>query len=286
MPVMVFYTAFFGSDRGKGWSETHVKQWPNEPDNLLATMTEFKALIDDKRRPLLGRDCRVEGLRVSYETAGGSIASSPYKYQPFKYPGNQREGSAPSVSAKARFGEATNAHFSDVHLRGFWDAVERDEQLDFESAAGLAWKALFDQYAAALVAGNYGWEGIDDATTRRGDVTGYTVGTDNRITFTIDIKEGPPLVLDPKPLLRARFAKLNASNSKLNREFTVTPESATTLKTVRRVAALPFTDDGTFIIPATTFRAYTGVQYVVLGRRAMGRPTGQSPAKAKAQPLG
>lgn len=286
MPVTVRYNAFFGSDRGYGWLETHCRQFANAPDNLLATMLDFKTLIDDKRRPLLGRDCRVEALRVSYETATGDIASSPFKYAPFAYPGNQREGAAPSVSAKARFGDATNSHFSDVHLRGFWDAVEQDEQLNFGTAAGTAWKALFDQYAAALVTGQYGWEGIDPPTTRRGNVLGYTFDVDNRVVFTLAITEGPPLAGLAGTRYRMRCAKINNSNSVLNREFTVEVVNATTVKTVRPVAALPFSSAGTFVIATKTFRQYTGIQYVVLGRRSMGRPTGRSPARRKALPLG
>src|SRR6185295_4975269 len=209
MPVILKFTAFFGSDEGRGWSESHCMQQPDPPANLLQSMLAFKTLLDDKRRPLLGKDCRVEGLRVSYDTATGDIASSPYKYSPFAYPGNQRAGAAPSVSAKVRMSEAGNTFFSDIHLRGFWDDVEKDEQLDFTTAAGTAWKNLLDQFTASLVAQNYGWEGIDPTLTRRGNVTGYTINGDKTITFNLDITQGPPLPGVAGTKLRMRCAKIN-----------------------------------------------------------------------------
>jgi hypothetical protein len=286
VPVTLKCTAFFGSDEGRGWSESHCLSQPDPPANLLFYMQQFKVLLDDKRRPLLGKDCRLEGLRVSYETAAGEIASSPFKYTPFAYPGNQRAGAAPSVSAKVRMSEAGNTYFSDIHLRGFWDDVEKDEQLDFTTAAGTAWKNLLDQFTAALVAQNYGWEGIDPTLTRRGNVIGYTVGDDKRITFNLAITQGPPLPGEAGTKLRIRCAKINNSNSVLNREFTVVVDTESSVTTVQQVAALPFDSAGTFVIEERQFYQYTGVQYTILGKRSMGRPIGRSRARSKARPLG
>lgn len=286
MPVVLKHTAFFGSDGGRGWSESHALLLEDAPTDLLPYMLAFKVLMDDKRRPLLGKDCRLEGLRVAYESAAGSIASSAYKYAPFLSSGNQREGAAPSLSAKARFGDVSNTAFSDVHLRGFWDVIEENEQLNLTSGPGAIWKGLFDQYAAALVAGGYGWEGLDDATTRRGNVVGYTANVDKTITFNLEITEGPAITEPAGTKLRIKCSRLNNSNSALNRDFTVTVVDETNVKTVRQVAALPFLNAGTFIMEQKTFRTYTGVQYVILGKRSMGRPIGRSPARRKALPLG
>jgi hypothetical protein len=286
VPTNVKCLAIFGSDEGRGWSEAHSLQFPGPPADLLPTLLAFKQLVDDKRRPLLGSDCRVEGLRVSFDTPDGNIASSAFKYSPFAYPANKRDSASPSVSAKARMGEVTNQLFSDIHLRGFWDDVERNEQLDFTTAAGQAWKLLFDQYAAALVQGGYGWEGIEELTTRRGNVVNYTLNPDKTISFNLELLHGPAITEPAGTLMRIRFAKINGSNSALNRDFAVKVVDETNVKTVRQVAALPFIEQGTFVIEAKSFNVYTGVQYVILGKRSMGRPIGRSPARRKALPLG
>jgi hypothetical protein len=278
-------TAFFGSDSGKGWSESHHLLSPVDPGDLLPILQDFKTLIDNQRRPLLGSDCYVKGLRVSYPTASGSIASSPYRYTPYSYPSTKREGAAPSVSAKVRMGESLNQQFSDIHLRGFWDAVEANEQLDFSTAAGAAWKSLLDAYVAALVAGQYGWLGISDALSRRGVVRDYTTDADGFITFQLDNIVGPPLPAVGTPL-EIRFAKINHSNSVLNRTMVVTVDGVTTVKTAVPTAALAFDSKGTFVIRGLTFLQYTGMQYVILGKRSMGRPTLQSATRLKDRPRG
>jgi hypothetical protein len=283
MAVPIRCTAFFGSDEGRGWSETHVINAPDTPGELLTYLQNFKLLMDAQRRPLLGSDCRLEGLRVSYPTASGVIASSAYKYQPFAYPASSNIGASPSVAAQARMGDVTNTMFSNVFLRGFWDAVEQNEQLDFTTAKGAQWKALFDSFAAALVSGAYGWEGINEALTQRGNITGYTVNVDNTITFTVVVTSGPPISSAPGTRLPFRAARLSASKSILNQTHTVEVVDATHLKTVKQTAAAPFETPGTFVIEHKAFVGYTGVQYVQLAKRSMGRPTGRSPARLKAK---
>jgi len=278
-------TAFFGSDEGWGWSESHHINANDPVGSLLPFLQAFDGLMVTFRRPLLGKDRYMVGARVAYRGSDGSIRSSALKYQPAKYPGNQREGCAPHLAAKVRFGELANAQFSDVYLRGFWDAVEQNEELDFTTAAGAAWKALLDQYTTALVVGNYGWMGTKETTTRRGNVTGYTVDVDGFVTFTITIASGPALPATGT-LLSFRAARLNNSNSALNRTHIVTVASPTTVKTKLRTAALPFVSAGTYVITAVDFLKYTGVQYTVLARRKAGAPFFHTPGRLKARPRG
>lgn len=282
MPVPIKCTAFFGSDQGWGWSETHHVLGDDPPGPLGPFMTAFKGLIDDKRRPLLGRDRYVAGLRVSFQTSTGGIASSAFRYAPLLFPGNQREGCAPHLAAQMRMAESENQQFSNCYLRGFWDALEVDEELDFTTAAGVAWKALQDQYIAALVAGGYGWLGTDEPNTRRGKVTNYTVDVGGFVTFTVTIDSGPALPA-VGTLLPFRIARLNHSQSVLNRTHVVRVASPTTVTTVQRTAALDFESAGTFVSTATTFLAYIGAQYTVLARRAVGRSFFHSPGRLKAR---
>lgn len=282
--AIVAFTAFFGSDSGRGWSETHHRNLTDPAPELLAPLQNFKTLMDNFRRPMLGRDRYLQGLRASYRTASGAIASSAIKYTPLAYPGNQREGCAPSVAAKVRMGDITNTKFSDIFLRGFWDAVEVDEELNFGTAAGTAWKLLADQYVAALVTGGYGWLGTNTATTPRGRITDYAPNVDNEIEFTVQINNGTTMPAAGS-LVQFRAARLNGSDSPLNRTFSAVVQGPTVVRTVKRVAAGPFVSDGTFTIRLTTFIQYTGAQYWLLAKRAEGKVSGLSPGRAPKKAL-
>lgn len=276
-------TTFFGSDAGRGWSESHSILGDDPVGNLLPYVQQWKGILDNFRIPLLAADRYCRGFRVAYPTANGTIASSPFRYTPNQYPNNKQVGCAPSSAAQVRFGEITNTQFSNSYLRGFWAAVQQNEQLNFTTAAGSAWKAILDQYTAALVQGGYGWDGIRDSLSPRGLITGYTIDPDTSLcTFNIVITNGvnPPAT---GQIITFRAARLNKSNSVLNRTLVCTFLSPTEVKTVNPIAADDFTSQGTFVMPFTDFTSYTGVQYTVLAKKSEGRPTGQSPARRRAR---
>lgn len=278
-------TAFFGSTAGHGWSEGHFRSVSTPPGNLLPYLLAFKNLMDVKRKPLLGADCYLKGLRVAYTTATGQIASSPYRYVPFAYGTAGKDGAAPNVSCKVRMGEAANQQFSDIHLRGFWDSVEKNEELDFLTGDGPSFKLLLDSYTAQLVSDQYGWLGTFEANTRRGDVSNYVSVAGQFLRFTVAITSGPAFGA-AGTILPVKFSRLNESNSSLNTTLICKVIDATTLETVPRVAALPFLSAGTFIATAKAFLPYSGVQYTILGRKSAGVPFGLGRGRSKARAKG
>lgn len=285
MPTPIKCTAFFGSDEGWGWSESHHILSTDPVGALNPYLLAFEAVMTFFRLPLLARDRFLVGLRVSYKTPTLRIASAPIKYNPFKRPANQREGCSPHVAAKDRFADATQTQFSDVYLRGFWDVVEENETLNFLTAGGAAWKALLDNYNAELVAKKYGWTGVNATTTRRGIISNYTINVDKTVTFTVEVTQGPAFVAQAQPIA-FRAARLNNSNSTLNRPLVCKVLGPTTLQTVVPIAAFPFTSQGTFVAAVTDFLQYSGSQYTVLARRAAGRPFFHSPGRLKARARG
>lgn len=285
MPAVVLRcTAFFGSDEGKGWSETHDRFFSDVPANLLTPMQDFKTLMENKRVPLLGMDCRLEAVRVSFKTLTGGTKSSPFKYSAFVYPSNKEPSAGPPLAAKARLGTTNNENFSDVYLRGFWDSIEENEQLKLTSAKGTIWKGLYDQYVAALIGAQpgYGWNGIDDVNTPRGNVLAYTVAANGIVTFTLEKTNGANFApfLDGKPH-QIIFAKINNGKSVLNRELVCTFPDENTAKTVAPIFAGPNIGTGTFIAAVKQFFLYTGTQYLILAKRAMGRPISASRGRAR-----
>lgn len=285
MPTPVRLTAMFNSDEGRGFSESHIKQYDNPPGNLQPVLADYKAFIEQFRIPLLARDRYCYGLKVSYGTRKDGIKSSPFVYDKPRYPANQREGCGPSLAVKVRMGEIGNTHFSDIYLRGFWDVVEQDEHLDFTTQAGNSFKTLLDQYTAAAVARQYGWEGTSEVATRRGTVDSYTNQPDGRVRFSITIGSGPALPAVGQ-LLSMRVAGLNNGNSILNTTHVVKVIDADTVETVQLTAALVFQSAGTFVITGKGFFQYTGVQYYKLGRRPEGNAFGVTPGRLPARARG
>lgn len=280
--AIAFCEAMFQSDAGRGWREGHHIV-VSEPLNLSPVFVAFKDLIDTFRLPLLGKDRFLKGLKISVPTPTGDVASVPFRYAPVKYPGNQRDGCAPSVAAKVHMADITNTRFSPIYIRGFWDVVEENEELNFNSAGGAAWKLLLDQYVAQLVVKGYGWKGLDATNTIRGRVTNYTIDANNFVTFTVSYPAGP-VAFNPGEINTVRFARINHSTSVLNRTLQVLVVDASTLKTVNPIAAGAFDSEGTFVAEGKQFIQYLGAQYTILARRAEGRPTTQSLARQRARP--
>jgi hypothetical protein len=285
MPTNIKCVAFFGSDEGFGWSEKHDIQGDDPPGDLLPFLIAFKTLMVNYRRPLLGMDCYLRGLRVSYATASGVIRSSADRFQPLLYPGNQRPSAGPESSAMMRMGEITNSQFSPTYLRGIWRDVIKNEQLDFTTAAGTQWKQLLDQYVAALVGVGYGWEGQFAPATRKGAVNNYTIDPQGYVTFSIAVLSGPALPI-PGSRLSFRFSRINGGKSVLNDTMIVQVLNDVSVKTVVPTAALPFVSEGTFTNTVTSFLTYTGMQYVIYARRPAGRPTLLSRSRRRARARG
>lgn len=281
MPTPVACTAYLGSDAGRGWSETIHLNVASPTPNLVPILSSYLGLMLNFRRPMLGADRYIKGLKVSAPTPTGAIASVPYRFSPYSYPTTKRDGCAPSSAVRCQMGEATGTLFAPHYLGGFWDDVERNEQLDFTTAAGVAWKSLLDAYITNMLAGGYGWMAQDANNTRRGLVTGYISNPDGTITFTLDVESGPPLGDAPVPT-NMRIARLNGSDSPLNTTMLVSVTGANTVKTLKRQAAGPFVTSGTFVMAEQAFTAYTGILYAALARKAEGRPTILSPARRKA----
>lgn len=277
-PVLKFQI-IFEEDSGYGWTEIHFKQASGENPNLGVQLDNFNASVVAARRLILGNGDNVVGSRVSYPRAG-AIASLAAR---FFLPGEGTQpGSAPSVSLAMQMQNADGTRHKIIHLRGFWDAVEHDGGYD---PAGVPpapdWQPRLTAYKDTLVAGAYGWLTKDAATSSQGNVTGYVVGADTRITFTV-----LPLT-NPLPavgtILQVRFSKLNNSRSALNRSLLVEVTGANTMKTVNQVAAAPFAAPGRYNMRLTAFVAYSAVGSISLGERRMGKPLNRYPGRSKAR---
>jgi hypothetical protein len=288
----------FYAGGGYGWQEVHyfndTTSGAPQLNNAQAAWTAAGGPLS-KRRPILGNDCYIQGVRFSAPVAG-AIASKIVKYNPTEQGGtwNGPSGSQNDSLATLMY-DSTSTKKKIIHLRGFPDVVVIGERYvptgNFDN--------LRIAYQQALIStGNvYGWPskapGVPGSTTPPGSVfgtvTGYTYNAmTGYVTFNcvIDTASSPVGVLAAKPTWEVRFSKLNHSYSDLNRTFvcTVTAGPPFTLTTVNQVAAGPFLSPGRFNIVVPAFLGYAAYGDVSLGERRMGRPIGRYPGRRSKRP--
>lgn len=289
MPIIRF-TAFFKDDDGHGWSETHDLDGGTTITSLTARLQSFNNLMITTRRPLLAGDAFYIGARASYKTVDGAIAGDnieidPPMRGPQTFGGETLETDAPEVAIKARFRNEAATARSDVYLRGCWDQVIQAGVLNFGSAAGAEWKRRADIYGAALVAGGYGWQGVNPALTSRGEVTSYTENDDGTVTLLVTPKN-QILLPAAGTNLAVKFARLNRSKSPLNRSLVCTVAvGGAALDTIQQVAVGPFETKGTYIATVFGFIPYAALSYYRLTHRKTGRPFGVGPGRLPAKAL-
>ena len=143
MPV-VRLTAFFRDDDGHGWSETHDKDGGSTIVSLAPFLTDFDALIQANRKPLLGGDAYYIGCRASYPVsrglnAGDNLLRDPPQRGPQTFGGQDVSTTAPEAAVKMRLRNLASTAKSDVYIRGMWEQTVRFGVLDFGSTIGAEW---------------------------------------------------------------------------------------------------------------------------------------------------
>lgn len=272
------FVTIFTSAEGFGWQEVHYLQAGSENPNLGTALDNFLATVVPARVQLCGEDISIVGARVSYPRAG-AIASTAKRQQFTGLPNVASSDWGSSLAVIFKNADFTKSKV--VHLRGFWDLVAQDES--YHPELGPGWEDRLVAWKGTLVDGNYGWLTKDPATSVAGDVTGYVVGADNRVTFTLAAPgiAAPP----PVPRITVRFSRFHNSKSVLNRSLQVEYVNATTLKTIKRIGADPASSTGHFNYRALTFVRYNNTASISLGKRAPGRPLNRPPGRQSAQVL-
>lgn len=289
MPT-VRLTAFFRDDDGHGWSETHDKDGGSTITSLTTYLQNFQSLMLTFRRPLLAGDAYYLGCRASYRTADGTIAGDnlfldPPARGPQTFAGQPLEMGAPNTAVKARFRNDASTARSDAYLRGGWQVLATAGVLNFGGTLGSEWKRRADIYTGQLVTLNYGWVGTAPATTSRGTVAGYVQNVDGTVTLTIEVKNAIPLPAAGTQL-SVKFARINDSNSVLNRALVVVVQpGALSLKTVQQISVGEFESKGTYIATVKGFIPYAALSYYRLAKRKTGRPFGVEPGRLPARAL-
>jgi hypothetical protein len=287
-----FRVSFLFQGPQDGWSESHIFDSPETDPSALGPA--MKAIMS-KRVLMLGSQYSGIGIRIRrvYDAAGNPVARNVFAVvAPF--PANQSAdfaGDPDFVCALSLGADATGNHQSRVFLGGIPDAVTVNAgNMDFNQPASLSFNSTFNGWDALIRnsvtnAGPivYGYFSTPRLATQA--VSGYVVGTDTRVTFTIDPVTTPPFAVGGQ--YRAAFSRLNGSKSLLNKSMLVTLTALDTLKSVKQEAAGPFTGRGQVILysPVPTFYAITSQQLQLFAaKHKRGRPFRRSRGRAPARP--
>lgn len=278
----VKHVIIFADSSGHGWTETHYKAGGVSPD-LGAHLTLLKDTICPARAALLGEDCAIVGIRVSYPRSKAVASQSDEPY----YTGMPGVASADeNLSLAIKFRDATSTRKKILHLRGFPDDVEHNGDYHPEPGNVLFnWQTRLDAYKTVLIQSAMGWLSKDPDTSAKGDVTNYVTNANGTITFTVGNAALPAAVWNKN--VSIRFSGLNNRRSTLNRTLIGrVNEDGTTATTIYRVAAFTFQSEGRYNFRATDFTLYAAMFTPKVGRRPQGKPLGKSPGRAAARPLG
>ena len=285
------HTAFFRDDDGHGWTETH--DWDSASSSELdlgARAENFNALMMARRVPLLAGDAFYLGCRVSRYAPGSEskIQSFPLfldlpQHGTKNVSTAKTEMDAALLAVKVTFADATGTSRADTYLRGVWEQVITAGQLDFTGVAGSAFKTLLKDYQDSLINGGYGWIGKASNSTF-GTVGPYTVTANGNISFNIVPKGGLPLPPEGTNFT-LYLARLNNSNSVLNRPIRVRMDAGFNAVSIQQIAAGPFQSAGTFYLRVPAFFRYAQVAYRKLASRKTGRPTGVGRGRLSARPV-
>jgi len=273
--VMKVVTNFRGQ-AGYGWSEVHYRLSSSDTPDLKAQLNSYLANIAPARQVLLGEDCKIIGARISYPRAG-AIASFAAKYD---LPGTaDMSGTAPALSLAINFKDTTFTKTKVLHLRGFWDLVEFNEEYKPGNAPG--WVDALTAWKNALIAGEYGWPTKDAANSARGQVVNYVQNAEGTVKLTLANVVGTLPILGS--VFQCAFSKINKSESVLNDTFLVERTGALELTTVQQVGVGPFATKGKFNYRAVTFTRYAETGAISLGERRMGKSPGLIPGRSRAR---
>lgn len=281
MSVIAKCGLVFLSNEGYGWTEIHFRNTGSDTPNLQTELDLLETKIVPKRRNILGQNCKITGLRVSFKRDGVVASQSRHLANVAAgFPGE--DGASQSDSLACPFFDSTGTRHKICHVRGFWDSVEQGEVYRPDLGAANGWQVKLDAWKAALISNGYGWMSKSALLSVKGSVINYTTQTDGRVLFQLAGVVGP--MPGAGTDVSVKFSRLNKSQSVLNKLLPCTVEDATSFISREPIAAGAFKSKGRFSISVPDFVAYAGMEVPSLGERRMGSPLLHLAGRAKAKP--
>lgn len=264
--AIVRATLFF-EQLGRGWTESY---WRDSGSASLADQFAIVDVLAAKRIKCSGVQTFLRYARVSAEGVFRDAAVRTYTGAGL--PGLSSENSdVPTTCLLVRCRNATFTKLKFVYLRGIWDSIVT---AGGTFIPGASFTAYFNDFAAALVQGAWGWLGAD--VTTKVNIANVVQELNGTVTITAaaNVFPGPPF-----PRTTVRIAGVQGAVA-INGPQIVQATAATICHTTKRIPIFPYTTGGTLayqtkaLIPITQAtpdriaeRKVGNVSYVSRGRR-------------------
>jgi len=132
---MKFLTKFKRAE-GRGWEEIHYKPSTGDTPNLQTQLNNFILNVCANRQLLLGRNCAIVDIGVSYPREGAIASYGLRQY----LPGDEQQPSSDWASSLAvEFVDSSYTKRKISHLRGWWDVIVEDEEYHPERPGAAGW---------------------------------------------------------------------------------------------------------------------------------------------------
>jgi len=276
MPFRCKVTWIFDGPQ-KGWTESLYI----EP--LTGTFAEASTLANNlctPRRLLLSSQCAIKGYRVQVvqDAAGLTVKRRGDTIQRPFFGNSTQSGADADLALLLDFVDAPLTRHKVLYLRGIWDAISQN----YGAYTPVPdWEGHFESWRLQLIASGFGWVGRTPLAFA--NITNYLQADSGFVNITLGedlflgVPAGTPVNVNVAGLVS------QGGRSTLNGSLLVKVLTATTCRTAKQIAVLPFVAGGTMQTYTQTMikTAYVSPEKIVT--RETGAPLLESPGRQRAR---
>jgi hypothetical protein len=245
----------------QGWTENYYIG-TTSPD--LTAQLSLAETLASKRAAMSGAQTIITYVKVSNESTQRDVLISGSSYY-----GNPSEPSdAPDSAILVKRYAVSNVAISPLYCRGVWDSlITAGGNINYASP----WISPFNSWTAFITASgnNLGFTARDPSASKKSLITNIVSNADGTLTITIGAPDWAALTVGAN--YKAFVSKvLGAATA--NGPLTLKILSATTAKSVERIAIFPYTGAGQVSVTVLKFFQYGRTQLERVVERKVGRP--------------
>lgn len=276
MPAGIARVELVFEQRGYGWTENYFIP---DATSSLATATARSLILIEKRRQIMGQQCRITFRSIS--DTDGQRSGTTYPVPPSAGEGTYLNSDKEATALLFRRVNATGKLKSNVFIRAIPDNLISDGGI---YTPFPLWLADLGAYQTELVTGGWGWLGLDANASKHADITGVAADAANRPIFTVNaaiFPVGPPL-----PKLAFRVSGIQGAGN-LNDAWVGQVLTTTTIRLLKPVPFFPVqAGSGRLSFRKTAFVAISNSSVQRCVTRHAGRPLYHSAGRQRAKARG
>lgn len=276
--MSVFKSTMIFDGPKHGWTESYYQDVAS--NSYTVALSNLEALAD-RRSPMLGRQCRIIGGRVSrVDRKNDGLSGELNLVGP-----SGCDSDEPDACLVVIYRDPDNARHKITFMRGIPDAIDVqfgqfvDTECDF--------RAKFQTFANYISSPlrTWGWYGRPLIGPTRSDITGYTVLPSNQVTinFAGNLFAGVPL----GTRVTINVSGVNTpAKSVLSGQVVVIVDAVNAATTFVPLAVFPYSHGGVALYAPSEFIPIRSATPVRIGTRRVGAPLLSSRGRARVRGKG